>query len=327
VAHLTAVEHGLNNHVLHCGYLCSPVGTEIRRWTTEMLRPAVVYLHEDNVVDSFFGGLLFDADRSTTGKTLSARALGLGEPATSVDWLQALDELFLPDANLPASLQLSKQRPFQKSLDIWVGLPYPQESTLSFAVLPDHPLSFKEREDRIFALKWWVDQCVSRWHELSLSVPGHTCQLRGFVWTKSSLLDEDEAVATAVAAHIHATGLKLKWIQNYVSGKALTGYTMGFDLICLRPTYTGIEPRGALWIQYASSLAQSYHFGMSVWGEDRLYPYQVLDFLNAGRDSFMQAYQTHELPYGRVHEWYTHKDPMYVYVYAYTKGAYATIAR
>ncbi len=325
VAFLTASELGLANHVLHCPYLRSMNGAEVRRWSVNELRPAVMYLHQNEVVDSFFGGLLFEADTAWSGEGVSSKTLGFGRPGSLTAWQQALDDLFLPGFNMDAALQVSRQRPFQKLLDIWVALPYPQPAQQAFGLLDGRMLNFRVQEDRITALKWWVDQVVTRYYALSQLVPGHLGVLRGFAWTKSSLSDEDEALASAIAKHVHAHGLKLMWIQNYVSGKALSGYNMGFDLILMRPTYLGIPPRDEKWVRYASMLAEAYRFGMTMWGEERINPRQILDLMNIGQADFMHAYQTYELPYSRILDWYVRNDPLYVYLYAYTKGAFAKI--
>jgi Domain of unknown function (DUF4855) len=257
---------------------------------------------------------------------LSARAMGFGAPPTPNGWTHAKELLFEREHNLWAALEVSKELPGTRKLDIWVALPYPFENQPKFKnTLWTHLDFSRNSEDRITALKWWVKEIESSWHTLCEKIPDHRARLCGFAWTKSSLAPNDETVIKGIADYIHGRQMKLWWCHNYGAARAIDVPELGFDFAFTRPTYTGIDPRGIDWIKYAAAFASHYHTGIGIWGEQRTSPYQTLDFLNVGNELFKNAFQIYDLPFQSVYEWYIDKDPMYVYLYAYTKGAFTKI--
>ncbi|MBE3554348.1 MAG: DUF4855 domain-containing protein [Thermicanus sp.] len=313
--YLSAESVGVNNHILVCPYLSVNLGGEERIWTEEDLLPHLFYLHQGKVVDRFFGGVLFEAPRAMNGETLSPLMLGLGKEGTKEGWEEALGALFRKDANLSALLKVSKRDSSPKGTDLWIALPYPHPS----------PTAFSRMGGRKEALIRWIRDFMELWRTLGPSEAGHRVRLCGFAWTKSSIDSIDEALLPELAREIHALGLKWIWLQNYGTAKAAEGKGMGFDAVFVRPTYLGEDPRGERWILSAARWASFQQFGLILWGDERVSSHQMIDFLNAGQGTFMSSFQIYEVGEKGIIPYYQRQDPLYVYLYAYTKGAYARI--
>ncbi|CCQ96873.1 hypothetical protein CULT_500038 [[Clostridium] ultunense Esp] len=315
---LLAEPSGLNNHIVTCEYLYPVSGHEERIWTAEDLRPHLFYLHQGKMVDRFFGGVLFEALKSEKGEILSGKALGMGMENSEQGWEEALNALFKTEGNLSALLELSKENVQPKRIDLWIALPYP------------YPSSARRSwpGGRAGILLSWIDQFLYRWEEIRKRFPGHSVDFKGFAWTKSSLDLGDEELISLLATKLHPLGWKLMWQQNYGTAKAMEGRKMGFDYILIRPTHLGDPPegpRGEKWIAASAAWANFQEFGLILWGDERVSNAQIIDYLNAGRDSFMHAFQFYELGARGILPYYQRGDPIYVYLYAYTKGAYANI--
>jgi hypothetical protein len=329
VPYLNPAAHGLANHIIHCGYLRSVTGDRIRSWKNDQLLPNVLYLKQYQVVDSYFGGILFEAERGASGEMLSAKAIGFGSNPTAVAWQQAIEELFQKDQNLAITLQISKQRPNHKTLDIWIALPYPVETKQDFGTIHGRTLNFRVNPtDREIALKWWIDAVVAAWNQVSQSISGHHARLCGFAWTKSSLGSNDETLIQAISEYIHKGNLKCMWCQNYGTAKAWEGYNLGFDLVFTRPTYTNIDPRGTAWLNYAAKFSNVYNLGLIVWGDPRISSNQLSSILDFGRKTFMKAaFQIYELGDDAVYELYKKADPMYDALYSFINGTLTSVPR
>lgn len=320
MAYLTAEEHDLNNHIAVCSCGYPPTDAVNRMWTKEILRPYVYYLHNQQAIDHMFGGLLFETDMTGKGGQLSARSIGFGVPDDLEDWQQVGAHLFVPEHNISAALELSRDL-CTHTLDIWVALPYPFAHNHS-SDTRDLARDVFWRTDRI---KWWIARFFDEWKAACTAVSDHRARLCGFAWTKSSLAPNDDLVIRDVSEFIHESGFKLFWCHNFGTTGATNVTELGFDFAFTRATYTGIEPRGIEWIRYTAAFAAHYHTGMTIWGEQRFSPYHALDFLNMGNESFKQAFQLYELPFRAVYDWYCETNPMYVYLYAYLKQAFTKI--
>lgn len=314
---LSAEEHGLNNHIVVCEMLYSVTGEKERVWTVQDLRPHLFYLFDDKAIDRFFGGVLFEAMKTSKGEVLSPKALGMGKSAAEEGYDEALEALFRKDGNLSALLEVSRENVLPKRIDLWIALPYPYESSVGLAI----------QGERVKLLMRWVDRFLQRWESLQATSQGEV-DFRGFAWTKSSLDIGDELMIPFLADHLHELGLQLMWHQNYGTLKASEGKNLGFDYVFVRPTHLGDPPegpRGENWITAAAHWASFHQFGMILWGDERISKVQIIDYLNVGQSLFNDAFQIYELGERGILPYYERRDPIYVYLYAYTKRAYAKI--
>ncbi|WP_274363649.1 DUF4855 domain-containing protein [Paenibacillus thermotolerans] len=318
---LTPASSGLNNHIVHCGYLRSVTGSQIRSWTKEDLLPNILYVDNGNIADSMFGGLLFEADRSINEEIMSGKAIGFGKPPTMTAWKQALDVLFQKDRNLSMALQISALRPKGNALDLWVALPYPLETKQDFGVYKGRQLNFQANpSDREIALTWWIDRLLEAWNYVSRKASGHNARLCGFAWTKNSLEPNDESLLAAISRYIHDKKLKLIWCQNYGTAKAWEGSQLGFDFVFTRPLFANKDPRGAEWVKSAVSFCNKYQLGVIVWGDPRVSLNQLPELLNIGRELFAHSLQIFEIGEVGAGHLFKTSDPLYRTLHSYIKG-------
>ncbi len=309
---------GLRNHIAHCRYLYTVLGEPVSPWTAEEWRPYLAYWRDGKPVDAMFGGLLLEADRSSSGEAISAHAIGFGGPPTSAGWQKAIDELFVSDGNLPAAVAVSREQPSLPPVDIWITLPYPDVTRQPFGSVGKKTLDFHLREeDRKTALTWWIGEVLSAWNQLDKSLSGHRCRLCGFAWTKNSFAPGDEKLVGQISRFLHDRKLKLLWCQNYGTTNAHRGRELGFDLICTRPTVNGTPLRGAGWIASAAKLCRIHNLGMIIWGDPFVSNRQLDDFLQVGRQMFSEAFQLYELGDKAVYQFWRTNDPIYHSLYSY----------
>lgn len=327
--YLTADVLSCNQHLLVCPYSYSLLGKNRIDWTADALYPHLFYLHEGRRVDRFFGGVLFEAMRSKSGEILSPKGMGLGKEGTMASRLEALESLFTPGYNIPALLEVSKEMPAGEWVDLYIALPYPfplsgegKEGTGFPAGGGTESGGLGGRKEELIA---WVEGFMQRWQEWEKRVPGHRVRPVGMAWTKSSMDPLDEGWLPEVAQAVHRHGLKWFWLQNYGTAKAMGAKGFGFDAVFIRPTFLGGDPRGERWLFAAAKWAYVQGFGIIHWGDERFCPEQLLHFLNAGQRTYMHALQIYELGEEGILSYYKRKDPRYVYLYAYTKGAYVPI--
>lgn len=250
----------------------------------------------------------------------------MGKIASADSWQEAIEHLFLADSNIPALVEASKQRLGGEVVDLWIALPYPYASTRAFGKVHGRQLHFRyTSRDRVVALLAWVEQVIMRWNVVSSEQAPHHTRLAGFVWTKGSYETHDEGIIAAVHSTLQANGLQLLWCTNYGANKSGSGAELGFDRVFLRPTYSGTTARGESWLHAAALYSAAVSTDLIVWGDERVSTHQLLRFLNVGCVHFQHARQIFELHRKAVRDFYKENDPKYVYLYAYTKKAYAPI--
>lgn len=316
---LSAIENGLNNHVNFVGCMRTPFTKQWASRTLDELVPLILYRGE--AAQRYFGGLLFEAWCDKKGGLISPRYLGMASPASSAGWKQAAVELFTADRNIDATLKIAKQLPPNDCCDIWIALPYPPGNQREpFGNIDNRTISFTGRtEDRLAALKWWIDLILSGWERTVASLPGQQVQLCGFVWLKNYLDAGDSTVIAAIGDYCRERNTRLIWCQNYGTTKAHEGHELGFDLVFTRPTYQGkTEKRGEDWVKYASAFSQGYQLGMIMW-EPAGIREQAQRWIQLGQTYMEGAFHFYEFEGGRGSTLLNPADPFYTSLFQYMR--------
>ncbi len=317
---LTAVESGLQPHIVRCGILCSPSDPRCRHWGVDHLLPCVALVQSGKVLDHLFEGVLFEADLTCQGEMISPRSMGFGKPPTAGTWLEVVEELFRPEQNVPALMQASQRLPAGKQVDLWIALPYPFENQPCFGTVRGGHLNFQTNpEHRTAAVVWWMEQVVAGWRQTSLRTPSHRVVFRGFAWTRSMLWPADHGVIRHVAEWVHGNQLKLMWCYHDKTEGADRAGELGFDLCLNRP----LIARDIHRIDAAAEFAEQHGHGVVLAWDSTRHSDSFADLLQIAENRIREAVQLFELPFGLVREWCQQAEPAYMALYQYIRGAEA----
>lgn len=312
----------IQNHLamLPCGDL---LGNKIMNWTTAQLKPYLFYLSQGKILDTMFGGLIFNPISTRENRYIYPLYAGFGELADKVDWELFIDHLFKKKVNFHAAAMA------KRSTDIWVVLPYPLTFQHNFGRLNGESLDFEIPKDRFLALKWWIDEFLKKWK--SVSSLYSNLKFRGFTWQRDAILEQDLSLVKSVNKYIHLHHLLSMWLPNFGSSGVVDWMDMGFDITCINSNYYGNTNHDFQWINHTASFAKYYHTGIQInYGKGLIFKdSHLLDYLNLGLPQHNQymnncllLYQFHNQKLTEVLE----KDKnSYARLYSFIKGKYSKI--
>lgn len=326
--YLFPTDYNLQNHicVLPCGSLDD---REETNWSADHLEPYVSYILEGQKIDQLFRGFIFNAIRTRKDHYIYPLYVGFGKPADKTDWEEWLTALFAPTKNLSA-LHHALQQPNHQAVDVWIALPYPHPFQSHFGVIGTKRLNFKEKVDRIEAVKWWMDQFTNRWErEVHLH---DKLQFRGFLWQREAIDPYDQPVVKAVNQFIHQKNLYAMWLPNYGSYGVIDWKDLGFHVAAINSNYYGNTSYDYTWINHASTFARTYQTGLQInFGKGLIYnETHHLDYFNLGlpdMNHYMnRALLVYQFPNQTVKEIYENHFVDYIRLYTFIKGLYTKVS-
>ena len=100
------------------------------------------------------------------------------------------------------------------------------------------PEDLSLREDRVKAVRWFLDEALARWKALA---PRHL-KLWGFYWMNEGISRSDEAIVKATADLVHARGYGLHWIPWFRAPGLEKWRELGIDFAIVQPNYAFTQP-------------------------------------------------------------------------------------
>src|SRR5690606_1295451 len=108
----------------------------------------------------------------------------------------------------------------------------PIKGTENWGSVDRVPLDFENEDDRVRAVKWYVDETIRRFKEKNFKY----IELDGFYWIPESASSE-LPLMKRVVDYVHETGHKISWIPyNYAPG-ADKWKEAGFDIAYQQSNY------------------------------------------------------------------------------------------
>ena len=321
--YLSAEELGVQNHIclLPCGK-----GSEsgITNWSAEELKPYQSYLVNGDSVDTMFGGLIFNPVSGRKNHFISPMYADFGKAANKEDWKLALKRLFMGNYNFGAVANNTENG---KKTDIWVTMPYPILTQTNFGRINYSVLNFKEEEDRMTAVEWWINKFLEKWE-----VAKHLHEkltFKGFVWPRTSIDGRDESLVKRVTALIRQKGLLSLWLQQYGSTGCVKWKEFGFDASCAHPNFYGTTGPDYTWITNTTLFAKCYHLGIQIpFGKGILFKENhLLDYLNYGvyNEYMDKSLLVFQFPNQTMRDIYKNQTAEYDYIYSFIKKTYTPI--
>ncbi|MDR1718887.1 MAG: DUF4855 domain-containing protein [Dysgonamonadaceae bacterium] len=237
-------------------------------WTPTEMLPYVIYTNEQNKKDWFFDGFLFlefydgQSYNFCPGSpgTLNARkqewtwlANRHFEDGKAIKALNSCITEGIKELGAPSF----KHR-------VVIGLPEPILNQKDWGELNGVALDFSKQEDRIAALKWYIDDLIDRFEKSNLQ----HLELAGFYWVNEQI-SETKAITLATSDYIHEKGKQFYWIPYYLA----TGYTQwkefGFDIAYLQPNYFFDTNIGDERVDRACDMAYTHNMGLEMEFDNR----------------------------------------------------------
>ncbi|KEZ50279.1 DUF4855 domain-containing protein [Metabacillus indicus] len=260
--------------MLPCGGLSNHDRTD---WTADELAFYQVNQENPATPQSLFKSFIFNPVSFRKDHFIHPMFTGFGEQADVKDWTLAIEHFFKKDANLYALNQTALER-----TEVWAAVPYPAHHQKEFGSVNGKKLDFSSNDDRLTAVKWWIDQFLSRWEKEKASLP--KLDFKGFLWQRGSIQENDEPVVTGFTSYTKEKKVFSFWLPFLGSYGAIKCKELGFDASCVHSNYYGNTHLDYNWIIHSTNFAQFYHTGVQiVYGKGVTFnDTHILDYLNWG---------------------------------------------
>jgi len=226
-----------------------PSDPEAKKLNVEDLKWLAAYCSLDGKPqDFFFDGFLITGFGCAGGRHL----LGAGKPAVKTDWDNAARSYTSGATKVNDAFRLVRQRlndPTRKA-KIILAIPYPDPRITSLG-----SLNFSRHEDRLAMVKWFIDELLKRWNELSAAGKFDAANLVGFYWGREGASAprtehgtiNDTKLMKDVAAYVHEKGFLFHWIPGFRSGRVFAKTPLrevGFDCVTQQINYQNPQEPG-----------------------------------------------------------------------------------
>ena len=192
-------------------------------WTAEDFKWLAAYRdREGKCQDSLFDGFLILGFSCKDGRHLLS--LSRRKPALKSDWEDAITVYLDAATKLSEAFEdvtRSLGKPAQGK--VIIALPYPDPRNGRFGPIGAVTLDLSQQGHRITALRWYVDETLRRWSDLSVQGRLKGVRLVGFYWSQEGLgahrvpggVCSDADLVREVASYVHEKGCLLHWIPCF----------------------------------------------------------------------------------------------------------------
>ncbi|MEW6359875.1 MAG: DUF4855 domain-containing protein [Planctomycetota bacterium] len=239
-----------------------PSGKDADFWTKENFAWLAAYCDKDGrPADLFFDGFLITGFECKDGRNL----LHVTEcgPAVKSDWQDALQYYLATARKLSQAFEEVRAKLNQPNAKgkVILAMPCPDTRQRDFGEVNGSALNFAKDEDRIRAMKWYVDTAVAMWQNLSKSGQLNGVELVGFYWGNEGIHGRDAAVAKATVDYVHEKGYLMHWIP-YPGGARKDWKKIGFDCVTQQINYQSPYKPGTPLTAFDKRTAQAEAWGM-----------------------------------------------------------------
>ncbi|HEY3265793.1 MAG TPA: DUF4855 domain-containing protein [Armatimonadota bacterium] len=281
-----------------------------RNWMTNDFVPLMSYVNrQGRITGRMYDTLLVLPLWARSGRGYTA-GFGTG-PSNKEDWLDYLDNTLFGNV-----LHLNKMEAAAGVAGYWLSatpltwkviltIPYPDPAQHAWGSLTDGGpvLDFANLNDRISAVRWYVDELTRRWQARGYQ----HIQWVGLYWLEEYIHAVDPSLIPWVAAMAHQAGCKLFWIPYYNATGWSQWKTYGFDAAIYQPNYFFSTATPFSRLHSAASGAKTNGLGVELELDDRAitdpaFRSRYYDYLNAGA---VEGFQT-----GAVTAWYMGGDTL-----------------
>jgi len=212
-------------------------GTHRIDWTQEQFKPYLTWTNPDTQNEEWlFDGFLFIEFTSNIGFMFAKGYKA--KPSTKENQLWFLERIFEKDKAvdaldkaLGATIQRLGSPPRPRR--VVLTLPEPIVQTENWGELNGKAMDFKNTEDRIAAVKWFIDLLLERWKKEAYQ----NIELAGFYWVAEEMGTSDAELMRAVGEYIRSCDKRFYWIPWWKSPGSNVWRDLGFDVAYQQPNY------------------------------------------------------------------------------------------
>lgn len=228
-------------HSPETGYIADLVliyqgGTARLPYTKSQIAPYVFKKNAEGEADWLFDGFLFLEFRTFDGYAF-IQEFFTREPyrARKKEWTAHLDKVFERNKAVSAlnqvldSLANAGFTPERKR-KVVISLPEPMNGQKDWGSLDGRNLDFSVESDRLIALKWYIDEIITRFNNGGFA----HLELAGFYWVKESD-DLSERLVQPVSDYVNEKGYILNWIPNWGPHRGENWEKRGFNAAYIQP--------------------------------------------------------------------------------------------
>ena len=216
-------------------------------WTQENFKPYLTWTNPDTQKEEW----LFDGFQFNEGECINyGFSYNAAKPATKVNSLHYLDFLTFDrdisigalDKAVGATIQRLGDPPRPRRVVIMLYDPPPpqvNEASVNWGELNGKPLDFNNTEDRIAAVKWWVDEVIARWDRGAYK----NLEFAGFYWHRENVYywaydyELDKKFIQECIQYIHGLGKRVFWIPYWEAKGNEEWKQIGFDVAFQQPNH------------------------------------------------------------------------------------------
>ncbi len=264
------------------------------RHYTDDLMPYTAYLDANgNIKDFFFDSYLFlpCLDYGPSGARMH---VDVNNPTKAQDWTAYVNDTFASGANVDAledayGRTKAALNDTQSKAGVFFTILYPCRNAYNFGTLGGRSLNFSLTADRKYAIKWMIDEQISRFRQAGYN----NLDLVGFYWLEEFLVEEaDVQLIQYASEYLHSKGLKFIWIPWYQSNGHTRWQSLGFDVACMQPNLMWMSYHDPDRVKTSISISEQYGMGMELEIDLRVtqddYFNRYLDYLDGGITSNMK---------------------------------------
>ena len=283
-------------------------------WNKETLYPYIAYTDSTGKQHWMFDGFLFLEIHD--GKGHGYASYYQDSSARKEDWQYLIHSYLTPGLGICAIDDCIEETSQQIGVPdyrrrIVISLPEPIPNITYWGEINGKQMDFAKNEDRIAAIKWYIDYVIDCFHNAQLK---HV-DLSGFYWLAEEATNS-RTLTKEIADYIHTKGLNLNWIPYWGSDGNSEWQQLNFDQAYIQPNYFFHENIAQERLDAACKFAKDYRMNMEMefdnralksggnWGY-RLYDYihafernGVLDSLDVayyqGGDALYQLYRSND---------------------------------
>ncbi len=257
------------------------------------LMPYVGYEDQKgNIKDFFFDSYLF-LPCMDFGPSGARMHVDVTNPTKAIDWTTYVDDTFYEGTNVDAlesaydSVKSTLNNTDEKG-GVFFTILYPCANARNFGSLGGKSLDFSNIEDRKYAIKWMIDEQMSRFNENNYQ----HLDLVGFYWLEEFVVsDDDRELLNFTSEYLHSLGLKFIWIPWYKANGYSSWKKLGFDAVCMQPNLYWMGNHDPNRVQESVNISNKHGMGMELELDSRVtsddYFNRYLDYLEGGMNSGM----------------------------------------
>jgi len=269
-------------------------GDKGRHYEADLL-PYTAYLDQNgNVKDFFFDSYLF-LPCMDFGPSGARMHLDESNPTKAIDWTAYVDDTFAKDANVDAlEAAFGKTKAALNDTDSKAGvfftLLYPGKQATNFGTLGGKSLNFSKMEDRKYAIKWMIDEQITRFEAAGYD----HLDLVGFYWLEEYIASgDDKELLNFASDYLHSKGLKFIWIPWYQASGYQNWQSYGFDVACMQPNLMWMGYNDPSRVKTSIALSEQYGLSMEMECDGKVYTDEYFDrylnYLGGGLNSSMMG--------------------------------------